>query len=253
MNSTIYDSELQKVPKGDGPRMRTAVEEFVFDQKRIVAVDLFPWPANTPCAYWSIPHNDTIWIKGKIEESPCRFIDHVVTWSLITHEFSPLRLNIGSLLTNPHTWVLFPHLSYLGSPIHVLSNLEELLFGGVYFHEFDPMTHTSQDHASTGVLQQHMTCWSFELTYFGAKMGVGYRYSGDYCEDLQFVDIVVQVLTIDTVDNGSTCSLDVASAALRHIAHYLQLRWWAFLQQSTIESYLKRSGMFGDFYEGIRA
>lgn len=51
MNTTIYDSDLQKVPKGDGPRMRTAVEEFVFDHKRIVAVDLFPWPANTPCAY----------------------------------------------------------------------------------------------------------------------------------------------------------------------------------------------------------
>lgn len=51
INSTIYDSELQRVPKGDGPRMRTAVEEFVFDHKRVVAVDLFPWPANTPCAY----------------------------------------------------------------------------------------------------------------------------------------------------------------------------------------------------------
>lgn len=51
INSTIYDSDLQRVPKTDGPRMRTAVEEFVFDGKRVIAVDLFPWPANTPCAY----------------------------------------------------------------------------------------------------------------------------------------------------------------------------------------------------------
>ena len=51
INSTIYDSELQRVPKSDGPTMRTAVEDFVFDGKRVLAVDLFPWPANTPCAY----------------------------------------------------------------------------------------------------------------------------------------------------------------------------------------------------------
>lgn len=47
----LYDSDLQKVPKNDGPTMRTAVEEFVLDGKRVIAVDLFAWPANTPCAY----------------------------------------------------------------------------------------------------------------------------------------------------------------------------------------------------------
>jgi hypothetical protein len=50
-NTAIYDSDLQKVPHDQGPTMRTAVESFVFDQKRIVAVDLFAWPANAPCAY----------------------------------------------------------------------------------------------------------------------------------------------------------------------------------------------------------
>ena len=47
----IYDSDLQKVPKNDGPTMRTVVEEFVFEGKKVIAVDQFAWPANNPCAY----------------------------------------------------------------------------------------------------------------------------------------------------------------------------------------------------------
>lgn len=48
---SIYDSPLQKVPKNDGRTIRNATEAFVFDNKRIEAIDLFAWPANTPCAY----------------------------------------------------------------------------------------------------------------------------------------------------------------------------------------------------------
>jgi hypothetical protein len=51
IQSNIYNTPLQKVPKNDGRTMRNATEAFVFTNKRIEAVDLFPWPANTPCAY----------------------------------------------------------------------------------------------------------------------------------------------------------------------------------------------------------
>jgi hypothetical protein len=50
-DSVIYDSDLQKVPKEQGRTMRNATEAFVLEHKRIEAVDLFAWPANTPCAY----------------------------------------------------------------------------------------------------------------------------------------------------------------------------------------------------------
>jgi len=50
-DSNIYDSDLQKVPKEQGRTMRNATEAFVFENKRIEAIDLFAWPANTPCAY----------------------------------------------------------------------------------------------------------------------------------------------------------------------------------------------------------
>jgi len=51
MIEDIYDSPLQKVPKDTGRTMRSAVESYVFEDKRIEAIDFFSWPANTPCAY----------------------------------------------------------------------------------------------------------------------------------------------------------------------------------------------------------
>ena len=50
-DSVIYDSPLQKVPKNEGRTMRNATEAFILENKRIEAVDLFAWPANSPCAY----------------------------------------------------------------------------------------------------------------------------------------------------------------------------------------------------------
>jgi hypothetical protein len=51
ISDEVYDSPLQKVPKDTGRTMRSAVESFVFEGKRIEAIDFFAWPANTPCAY----------------------------------------------------------------------------------------------------------------------------------------------------------------------------------------------------------
>lgn len=39
INSTIYDSDLQRVPKNEGPTIRSVVESFVFEEKRTVAID----------------------------------------------------------------------------------------------------------------------------------------------------------------------------------------------------------------------
>ena len=46
-----YGSSLQKVPKDTGLTIKDAVEKFVFENKRLEAVDIKSWPHNTPCAY----------------------------------------------------------------------------------------------------------------------------------------------------------------------------------------------------------
>jgi hypothetical protein len=50
-NTSFYNSPLQQVPMNSGNTMKSAVEGFVFDNKRIVNIDLLSWPANAPCAY----------------------------------------------------------------------------------------------------------------------------------------------------------------------------------------------------------
>ena len=46
-----YGSDLQRVPKEHGLTIKDAVEKFVLHDQKLEAVDIRPWPANTPCAY----------------------------------------------------------------------------------------------------------------------------------------------------------------------------------------------------------
>ena len=48
---SVYNSNLQRVPKETGFTMRKAVEQFVIDNNKVEQMDKEAWPANTPCAY----------------------------------------------------------------------------------------------------------------------------------------------------------------------------------------------------------
>lgn len=71
----------------------------------------------------------------------------------------------------------------------------------------------------------------------------GRRDSGDYSQDLQLVDVVIELFAVDAVDNSSTRSSDVALAALGHIAHDLQLSRGAFLEVAAVKPDLELACM----------
>ena len=77
--------------------------------------------------------------------------------------------------------------------------------------------------------------------------------SGDYGQDLQLVDIVFEVVVIDAVYYRSAYCLNVAFAALGHIANDLQLCRGAFFELSAVEADLELSGVFSCLLEGVWA
>lgn len=47
----FYESPLQKVPQTRGNTMQEAVYSFVFENNKVVDIDVDPWPMNAACAY----------------------------------------------------------------------------------------------------------------------------------------------------------------------------------------------------------
>ena len=50
-NDTFYSNQREKAPATNGITLRQACESFMFNQSKIVNIDLDPWPHNEPCAY----------------------------------------------------------------------------------------------------------------------------------------------------------------------------------------------------------
>ena len=53
-SNKYYDDKNEKVPENTGKTVKEAIDEFTFEGKRILSVDLVPWPLNKPCAFWSV-------------------------------------------------------------------------------------------------------------------------------------------------------------------------------------------------------
>ena len=47
----FYESPLQKVPYMKGVTMQEAIYQFVFQNNKVVEIDLLPWPGNAACAF----------------------------------------------------------------------------------------------------------------------------------------------------------------------------------------------------------
>lgn len=50
-SNKYYDDKNEKVPENTGKTVKEAIDEFTFEGKRILSVDLVPWPLNKPCAF----------------------------------------------------------------------------------------------------------------------------------------------------------------------------------------------------------
>ena len=46
----FYQSPLEKVPEMKGLTMQEAIYKFVFEDSKVVEIDLVPWPENAACA-----------------------------------------------------------------------------------------------------------------------------------------------------------------------------------------------------------
>ena len=47
----FYESPLQKVPETSGLTMQEAIYQFVFQNNKVLQIDVESWPANEACAY----------------------------------------------------------------------------------------------------------------------------------------------------------------------------------------------------------
>lgn len=115
------------------------------------------------------------------------------------------------------------------------------------------MPHTCQDHASAGIFQKDVACRSLMTANFRSKVFAGCGYGGHYCQHLQLVDIVLEFIAVDAVDYRSAHCFDVASSALCHLPHDLQLSRGTFFELSAVEPYFKLTGMFSGLLEGVWA
>ena len=50
-SNKYFNDNKEEVPHGSGNTVEKAINEFVLDRKRVVDVDVFAWPGNTPCAF----------------------------------------------------------------------------------------------------------------------------------------------------------------------------------------------------------
>lgn len=49
--NAFYDSPFQKIPTTIGLTLKDAIEQFVFEDKRVLSFDAKGWPSNTGCAH----------------------------------------------------------------------------------------------------------------------------------------------------------------------------------------------------------
>ena len=50
-SNRYYNDNKEEVPHGSGNTVKKTIDQFVFERKRVLNIDMFPWPGNTPCAF----------------------------------------------------------------------------------------------------------------------------------------------------------------------------------------------------------
>lgn len=98
-----------------------------------------------------------------------------------------------------------------------------------------------------------MSCTSSVLSNLRDEILCRRLESRNNSKDLGFVNIMLDLVVVNTIDDSPSSCMDIAFSAFGHIPNDLKLGRWTLFELRIVELYLEDVGKFSSFNEGVWA